>query len=71
MLSHFEWRPLYQTDKIPGWSISFYHSNKRYQGIYHKDGSISWTSAAPEADSLEEIESRVHELMLYHVYDNQ
>ena len=71
MISHFTFQSLYQTEKIPGWSFSFYYEGKRYTGVYHKDGSIEWTNALPSESSLKELESRLHELMLYHVYDNQ
>ena len=71
MISHFTFQSLYQTEKIPGWSYSFYYERKRYTGIYHKDGSIEWTNGLPPESSLKELESRLHELMLYHVYDNQ
>ncbi|PQD95546.1 hypothetical protein CYL18_09695 [Pradoshia eiseniae] len=71
MISHFTFQSLYQTEKIPGWSFSFYYEGKRYTGVYHKDGSIEWTNNLPSESSLKELESRLHELMLYHVYDNQ
>ena len=71
MISHFEWKSLYETEKIPGWSFSFYYEKKRYKGVYHKDGSITWITNIPKDDAKKELESRIHELMLYHVYDNQ
>ena len=71
MISHFEWKSLYETDKIPGWKFSFYYDRKRYNGIYHKDGSINWVNTTPNDSTKKELESKVHELMLYHVYDNQ
>ncbi|OCA90126.1 hypothetical protein F7984_04025 [Pradoshia sp. D12] len=71
MINHFEWKSLYETEKIPGWKFSFYFEKKRYKGVYHKDGSITWIETQPSDYAKAELESRVHELMLYHVYDNQ
>ena len=71
MISHFEWKSLYETDKIPGWKFSFYYDRKRYTGIYHRDGSINWVTLTPIEQTRKELESKVHGLMLYHVYDNQ
>ena len=71
LISHFEWKSLYETEKIPGWKFSFYYDRKRYIGVYHKDGSITWINSTPEEEKKKELESRIHELMLFHVYDNQ
>lgn len=71
MINHFEWKPLYESQQIPGWSISFFYNKKHYKGIYHKDGSITWTGILPEEEDKQELAAQIHELMLYHVYDNQ
>lgn len=68
MISHFQWKPLFKSKKIPGWTISFYHNGMKYHGTYNKDGSIEWNGASPSTDSIEDIKAQIHELMLYHVY---
>ncbi|MCA1030852.1 YheE family protein [Bacillus timonensis] len=69
MLSHFQWKPLYENKQLPGWRISFYYKGVNYQGIYHKDGVIEWVNQLPPNEDMKEISSQVHELMLYHVYE--
>ncbi|SIF21652.1 Uncharacterised protein [Mycobacteroides abscessus subsp. abscessus] len=56
---------------MPGWRISFYFKNKKYNGIYNPDGSIEWTGASPLADEEDRLKSGIHELMLFHVYDSR
>ncbi|MBN6887674.1 uncharacterized protein DUF5342 [Cytobacillus horneckiae] len=71
MLTHFQYSSLYENKQLPGWKFSFYFAKQKYAGYYHQDGSIEWTSEKPEARDEEELKGRIHELMLYHVYDNQ
>lgn len=71
MLQHFQYRPLYRDERIPGWNISFYFSGKRYEGIYRQDGKIDWLSGTPDARNLVNLEKQIHDLMLYHVYDQR
>jgi hypothetical protein len=71
MLSHFQYQPLYENKEMPGWRISFYFKNKKYNGFYNPDGSIEWTGATPPADDEDRIKSGIHELMLFHVYDGR
>ncbi|MCY8267060.1 YheE family protein, partial [Bacillus haynesii] len=40
MISHFQWKPLFKKERLPGWRISFYHKGIHYEGIYHKSGEI-------------------------------
>ncbi|WP_397539952.1 YheE family protein [Rummeliibacillus pycnus] len=67
MIQHFSFRPLYENQQLPGWTISFFYKQNRYEGIYEKDGVIKWTSETPRNE--EQIKKMVHELMLFHVYD--
>lgn len=69
MLTHFQFKPLYENTQIPGWSFSFYFKKQKYNGIYHQDGSIEWTSAVPSIDDNSSLIEQIHELMLFHVYD--
>nr|WP_263328434.1 YheE family protein [Neobacillus sp. Marseille-Q6967] len=69
MLMHFQFKPLYENKKIPGWDFSFYYKKQRFTGIYHPTGKIEWTTNTPEQEDIERLTSQVHELMLFHVYD--
>jgi hypothetical protein len=69
MLSHFQYRPLYEHDQIPGWSLSFYYKGVHYHALYHRSGQIEWLDPSPPAASIQHISSQIHELMLFHVYD--
>lgn len=67
MITHFRFKPMFENTQIPGWTISFYYNQKLFNGEYIKDGEIKWIGDAP--DDLEDVERKVHELMLFHVYD--
>jgi hypothetical protein len=69
MLSHFQYKPLFENKSIPGWNFSFYYKKQRYSGIYHQTGKIEWTVQAPEQDDMDTLTSQIHELMLFHVYE--
>ncbi|MFX3624166.1 MAG: YheE family protein [Ectobacillus sp.] len=69
MFTHFQWKPLFASDALPGWSISFFFQGAFYKAIYHKDGSLEWTSLQPPEQHEKQIISQIHELMLFHVYD--
>lgn len=69
MLQHFQYSPLYRNENIPGWNFSFYFNGKKYEGIYKQNGGIDWLTQAPDAKSVQNIEKYIHDLMLYHVYD--
>lgn len=69
MLQHFQFKPLYNTSQLPGWTIHFYFEKQRYDGVYHQDGKIEWTHSKPPAQDLDKIKSQIHELMLFHVYE--
>lgn len=69
MISHFQWKPLFENKQLPGWRISFFAKGQKYEGIYHKDGNIEWTQSTPPIDIKENITSQIHELMLFHVYE--
>lgn len=69
MISHFQWKPLFKSSKIPGWSFSFYLHGTKYVGTYNKDGSIEWQGNQPEKDQLDDVTKQIHELMLFHVYE--
>ncbi|MDF0726881.1 YheE family protein [Cytobacillus sp. S13-E01] len=69
MLSHFQWKPLFENKQLPGWRFSFFFKGTAYFGIYHKDGHIEWTSQVPPTESEQQLNTQIHELMLFHVYE--
>ncbi|WP_071459056.1 YheE family protein [Bacillus massilinigeriensis] len=70
MIQHFQFTPLYENNELPGWNFSYYFKRVKYTGIYQSDGKIFWNSPAPCAETEELLKSQIHELMLFHVYDN-
>ncbi|KIL45583.1 YheE family protein [Jeotgalibacillus soli] len=73
MIQHFHFQPMFENKQLPGWTISFTYEGQRISGIYHKTGSIEWTSEphfhSEEAEQA--VKKQIHELLLYHVYDEQ
>lgn len=69
MLLHFQYKPLYQGEQLPGWSFSFYYKKRRMSGNYLPDGTIEWLSNKPTETERQPLEQQIHSLMLYHVYD--
>lgn len=70
MLSHFQYKEIKNNLINREWSFSFFYKQKRYIGTYYKDGSISWGNSIIEKPEKEFLESCVHDLMLYHVYED-
>ncbi|QOR67384.1 YheE family protein [Cytobacillus suaedae] len=69
MITHFQWKPLFDNAQIPGWRFSFFFKGTGYNGIYHKDGQIEWNSEIPSEEYEHQLKSQIHELMLFHVYE--
>lgn len=69
MITHFQYKPLFENKDMPGWHFSFYFQKMKYAGIYHQTGEIEWSSNMPSEEIAEELKSQIHELMLFHVYD--
>jgi CRISPR/Cas system endoribonuclease Cas6 (RAMP superfamily) len=69
LLTHFQFKPLFENKNIPGWNFCFYFKMQRFSGIYHQTGKIEWTVNTPEQDDIETLTTQIHELMLYHVYE--
>lgn len=68
MLSHFQVKPLNTNLLKLSWEFSFYFQGTYYQGVYYNNGEIEWIHQTP--DEKEMLESRVHDLMLFHVYEH-
>ncbi|HZG70766.1 MAG TPA: YheE family protein [Chondromyces sp.] len=69
MLLHFQYKPLYQGQKLPGWRFSFFYQNIHYRGTYNGNGTIEWQHLPPNEDEKKQLEKQIHELMIYHVYE--
>lgn len=69
MISHFQFKSIYQHQQLPGWTFSFYYQKQKFSGIYHQNGEIEWTGPNPKQDEEEKLKVQIHELMLYHVYE--
>ena len=69
MITHFQFKPLFENKDMPGWHFSFYFKKQKYTGIYHPNGDIEWTSNTPMEESVDALQAQIHELMLFHVYD--
>ena len=69
MIQHFKFKPLFENTQLPGWAISFYYKQIKYNADYLKDGQIKFGNTIPPEEDRATIEKMVHELMLFHVYD--
>jgi hypothetical protein len=69
MISHFQFKSIYEHQQLPGWTFSFYFQKQKFTGIYHPNGTIEWTSAAPQEENESSLIGQIHELMLFHVYE--
>ncbi|MER1999300.1 MAG: YheE family protein [Lysinibacillus sp.] len=69
MIQHFSFKPLYENTQLPGWALSFFYKQTRYNAEYKKDGSITYIGPQPADEHLATVEKMIHELMLFHVYD--
>jgi hypothetical protein len=69
MIQHFKFKPLFENTQLPGWSISFFYNQQKFNAEYKKDGAIVFIGEAPEQQHLARVEKMIHELMLFHVYD--
>ena len=69
MIQHFNFKPLYENTQLPGWALSFFYKQKRYEAEYKKDGDIQFIGDTPASEDLVYIQKMIHELMLFHVYE--
>ena len=69
MIQHFQYKHMFTNKQLPGWTFSFYYKGLKYEGNYHKEGNIEWTSHTPPEDEEELLKKQLHELMLFHVYE--
>lgn len=69
MISHFQFKSIYENQQLPGWTFSFYFQKQKFTGVYHPNGSIEWTSVVPQQENEANLKEQIHELMLFHVYE--
>ncbi|UCZ54293.1 YheE family protein [Bacillus shivajii] len=71
MLTHFQYKEIKNNMVNQEWQFSFFYKQNRFVGHYFKDGSIQWKQPGEILrEDKEFIESCVHDLMLYHVYED-
>ncbi len=69
MITHFQYKSIYENKQLPGWTFTFYFKKQKYSGIYHPTGKVEWTSTTPQTVDIPLLERQIHELMVFHVYD--
>jgi len=70
MITHFTYKPfISEKSHRREYLFSFFYKGDLYRGIYHYNGAIEWQEQ-PDEENLSFLTSHVHELMLFHVYDD-
>ncbi|MFD2625553.1 DUF5342 family protein [Salibacterium salarium] len=70
LFTHFQWQERKNNLINKEWSFSFLLQGAYYQGIYYKDGTIIWSGKQPPEEHLSSIETQVHDLILFHVFED-
>lgn len=69
MFQHFTYKPILSKERRTNYRISFFFRGTQHRALYHYNGEIEWFDPAPSEKDRGNLESQVHELMLFHVYD--
>ncbi len=69
MFSHFQYKSVGLKARKPKWEISFFYQGSYYRALYLHDGQFDWFEPAPPKSEQEKLQSQIHELMLFHVYE--
>lgn len=69
VLQHFTFQPVFSKKRRKNYRFSFFHQGTYYRGLYHYNGTIEWDEPDPLEEDRGSLESQIHELMLFHVYD--
>ncbi|HET7616128.1 MAG TPA: DUF5342 family protein [Bacillales bacterium] len=70
MFQHFTFKPMPSKKRLrKDYRISFYYKGTYFRAVYRYNGKIDWDDTVPADDEREKVESQIHELMLFHVYD--
>ncbi|TMW74032.1 DUF5342 family protein [Alteribacter natronophilus] len=73
MLSHFHYTEIKNNMINREWGFEFYYRQTKHKGKYFKDGTIEWIQPGPSELTEKDrtfLETCVHDLMLYHVYED-
>ncbi|WP_416149162.1 DUF5342 family protein [Salipaludibacillus sp. HK11] len=71
MLTHFQLKEIKNNMINQEWDFTFYYKRLFYKGKYFKDGRIQWISPSSiDQDDKVFLAGCVHDLMLYHVYED-
>jgi len=70
LISHFQLKEI-DTGKrfLKAYEFSFFFQGGHFRGYYHPNGKIDWYDPAPPDEAIQRLQSQVHELMLFHVYE--
>lgn len=71
MLSHFQYKQIGPKVRKPKWEISFFYRGTYYRSLYLHNGAFEWFEPSPPEEDKTLLQSQIHELMLFHVYENQ
>ncbi|MDA3128574.1 DUF5342 family protein [Aliibacillus thermotolerans] len=69
MISHFQWQEKKNNLLQKEWAFSFYYQGKYLTGTYLQTGKITWDNEPSSLDK-EKLEASIHDLMLYHVFED-
>lgn len=71
MITHFQLKEIKNNMINQEWEFSFHYNKTLFRGKYFKDGHIKWLSPTSiEQEDERFLTSCVHDLMLYHVYED-
>ncbi|TLS38027.1 DUF5342 family protein [Pseudalkalibacillus caeni] len=69
MFSHFQIKKIGNSPVKPHWEFSFFYQGAFYKGLYSHKGEIEWYESSPAEEIAKKLESQIHEMMLFHVYE--
>lgn len=68
MITHFQFKELANNFIRREWGFSFNYEGQYITGKYYKNGKIDWNHPLTD-NQIKILEPRIHDLMLYHVYE--
>lgn len=70
MFSHFQFKEIATKRRYrKAYEFSFFYQGDHYRGFYNPNGKIDWYEPTPPEDIVDKLQTQVHELMLFHVYE--
>ncbi|MFB4162097.1 DUF5342 family protein [Geomicrobium sp. JSM 1781026] len=67
MFSHFQYETIKNNWVAKEWKFSFFYKGVHCEGTYSGEGQVKWLHAPKE--DIEQVETHVHDLMLYHEFE--